>query len=140
MAKLVHPDGVSVVHHDGREYRPDRRGVFTVPDHIVPALRPHGLKTLTEIDAAETAAAEADAHAQAVAEIADLRAALVQGEVQITDLEKQLAEANQRIADLDGQLTAAQAQIAELQGQLTAATAPKKGGKGDTPPPDAGQG
>lgn len=42
MAKLINTAGVTTVHHDGKTYKPDAKGVFTVPDGIVEALKPHG--------------------------------------------------------------------------------------------------
>ena len=43
MAKLVSDSGVLAVAHDGVDYRPNRKGVFEVPDHAVKSLRAHGL-------------------------------------------------------------------------------------------------
>lgn len=43
MAKLVSDSGVLAVAHDGVEYRPDRKGVFEVPDQAAESLRAHGL-------------------------------------------------------------------------------------------------
>ena len=44
MVRILSTDGVAVVVHDGKEYRPDRKGVFEVPEAIVAALLPHGFK------------------------------------------------------------------------------------------------
>jgi hypothetical protein len=48
MVRIISTDGVAVVVHDGKEYRPDRKGVFEVPDAIVAALLPHGFKRADE--------------------------------------------------------------------------------------------
>ncbi len=44
---------VSVVHHENRDYKPNRKGVFEIEDGHVAALRSHGL--VTEEEAAATA-------------------------------------------------------------------------------------
>ncbi|HLN25710.1 MAG TPA: hypothetical protein VK558_17180 [Patescibacteria group bacterium] len=42
--RIISTTGVAVVVHDGKEYRPNRKGYFYVPDEIVSALRAHGFE------------------------------------------------------------------------------------------------
>jgi hypothetical protein len=71
MARIVHPNGVTTIHHDGKLYHPDKKtGVFDAPDTIVSALLPHGFKTKKEqADAAADAANKAKAAAAAAADV-----------------------------------------------------------------------
>ena len=64
MARIVHPNGTTTIHHDGKLYEPDKKGVFEVPSHIVDVLRPHGFLTVDEAMALAVEAAEASAAGQ----------------------------------------------------------------------------
>lgn len=75
MAKLINDVGITVVHHEGKVYKPGKDGTFDVPDHIAPLLRPHGLRPEGET---ETTTASADE-------------ALVAANARIAELEAQLA-------------------------------------------------
>lgn len=42
MARIVSSTGAVSVVHEGREYRPNRQGVFSVPSQVAQLLRSHG--------------------------------------------------------------------------------------------------
>jgi hypothetical protein len=48
MARIVSTTGVTSVVHDGKEYRPNRQGVFTVPNQVAEALRAHGFEPVAK--------------------------------------------------------------------------------------------
>lgn len=50
---------VSVVHHEAKTYKPNRKGQFEVDDAHVEALRAHGLKLEGEPDDAKAAVKQA---------------------------------------------------------------------------------
>ena len=60
MAIIYHPKGVSSLHHDGAEYKANRKGEFEVPDAAVHQLRGHGFLLASERPA-KGPAKEADA-------------------------------------------------------------------------------
>ena len=46
MARIVSAAGATSVVRDGKEYRPNRQGVFTVSNQVAEALRVHGFEPL----------------------------------------------------------------------------------------------
>lgn len=147
MVKMVHPEGASVIQHGDKEYRPNGKGVFTIPDGIVGHLRSHGLKTVAEVIEEEDSAHQADALTALQVELEEVQRGAAAGELRISDLEKQLSASESQIADLRkdvpqldeakaqvidllAKLETANALVAELQAQLAAA-APKKGKGGE---------
>lgn len=42
MARIISTTGASSVVHDGKEYRPNRQGVFSVPNEVAEHLLAHG--------------------------------------------------------------------------------------------------
>jgi hypothetical protein len=46
MARIVSAAGATSVVHDGKEYRPNRQGVFSVPNQVAEELRAHGFEPL----------------------------------------------------------------------------------------------
>ena len=58
MARIVSAAGVTSVVHDGKEYRPNRQGVFTVPNQVAEALRVHGFEPVGKPKPAPTAKTE----------------------------------------------------------------------------------
>lgn len=60
MAHIVHKDGATTIHHDGKLYKPDKKGVFEVPDEIVAVLRPHNFITVAEAEEQAAQAAASD--------------------------------------------------------------------------------
>ena len=59
MARIVHKDGATTIHHGGKLYKPENGGVFDVPDDVAAAVRPHGFITEEEAAALKRAAADA---------------------------------------------------------------------------------
>jgi hypothetical protein len=83
MAKLTGGPGLRAIHHDGRLYRPDRKGVWTVPDAAVEALRPHGLAPLGEAPVPDRSTVLESALKEARDTVAEL-------EARIAELEREL--------------------------------------------------
>ncbi len=59
MARIVHKTGATTIHHDGKNYKPEKGGVFDVPDHVAAAMRPHGFLTEEEAEAQKKVDADA---------------------------------------------------------------------------------
>jgi|GEM_PF-2891591 len=51
MARIISTAGAASVVHDGKEYRPNRQGVFSVPTEVAEALRSHGFVPLDKAKA-----------------------------------------------------------------------------------------
>jgi hypothetical protein len=58
MARIISTTGASSVVHDGKEYRPNRQGVFSVPNEVAEDLRAHGFVPAGKSQAKAAASAE----------------------------------------------------------------------------------
>jgi hypothetical protein len=48
MKTMVTGKDISVLHHEGKQYRPSKKGEFEIEDHHVAAVRAHGLELVGE--------------------------------------------------------------------------------------------
>lgn len=60
MARIISTTGASSVVHDGKEYRPNRQGVFSVPNEVAEELRAHGFVPAAGKSQAKAAASAED--------------------------------------------------------------------------------
>jgi len=104
--KLISLNGTSSIQHDQKTYTADKNGRFEVPDHVAPALRPHGFVTPAEAKTLADQAKDAEADKVAADKIEELEGLLTADRSRIAELEGLLASATARVTELEAALAA----------------------------------